>query len=289
MGFPTWTLIGMGVTFGGAFVMVILAYIAQSPGLAARIGLGGTRIAFQVKTYTGYALALMLLFLGFFLAGVPLDPALVATATSPTPSADLAAETPSALADSANGSLATGIENDLTTANSAAEPGVTPDPNAALTPASGAFGGPPPGQVAEEETEAPVVGSETTTTGLETTPAATAAATATSALTPTPVTFTPTPTNSPTATATPSPTLTPTPTVTPTPIVGQTAVMNLAGGVMWLQRSPGGQNLLILQDREVVILYPGRANRGGAAWREIATGNGTIGWVEERYLRLNEN
>lgn len=278
----------MGVTFGGAFVMVILAYIAQSPGLAARIGLGGTRIAFQVKTYTDYALALMLLFLGFFLAGVPLDPALVATAASSALSADTVTETSSALADSDNGSLAGGSENDLTAANGAAEPAATPDPNAALTPASGAFGGPPPGQEAEEETEAPVTGNETTAS-LETTPAATATATATSAFTPTPVTFTPTPTNSPTATATPSPTLTPTPTVTPTPIVGQTAVMNLAGGVMWLQRSPGGQNLLILQDQEVVILQPGRANRGGVAWREIATGNGTIGWVEERYLRLNQN
>ncbi|NJN54200.1 MAG: hypothetical protein HC804_05235 [Anaerolineae bacterium] len=86
MGFPTWTLIGMGLTFVGAFVMIILATIAQSPSFAARIGLGGTRIAYQVKTFTGYALAFMLLFLGFFLAGVPLDPALVATAVpSQTP------------------------------------------------------------------------------------------------------------------------------------------------------------------------------------------------------------
>lgn len=267
----------MGVTFGGAFVMVILAYIAQSPGFAARIGLAGTRIAFQVKTFTGYALALMLLFLGFFLAGVPLDPALVATAV-PT-------ETPSTLADFSFVPTTAGTDDVLPTADGTVQPSATPDP-AALTPVSGAFGGPPPGlgdDVAEIETA--VSSGEATSASPETTPTATP----TSAFTPTPVTFTPTPTSSPTATATPTPTLTPTPTVTPTPIVGETAVLNLTGGVIWLQRSPGGQNLLVLQDQEVVILHAGRANRAGVIWREVAAGNGTIGWVEERFLQLNEN
>ncbi len=282
MGFPTWTLLGMGVTFVGALIMVMLAYIAQSPGFAARIGLGGTRIAFQVKTFTGYALAFMLLFLGFFLAGVPIDPALTATA--------VATETPPALVELPGtpgvGGLdaypAPGEEVGL----AEVEAFSTPDPNAALTPASGAFGGPPPGLEEEGEVgETAVTTNEITPANPETTPTATP----TSAFTPTPVTFTPTPTSSPTPTATPTPTLTPTPTVTPTPIVGETAVMNLAGGVMWLQRSPGGQNMLTLQDREVVILQPGRANRNGVIWREIATGNGTIGWVEERFLQLNEN
>lgn len=268
----------MGVTFGGAFVMVILAYIAQSPGFAARIGLGGTRIAFQVKAFTGYALALLLFFLGFFLAGVPLDPALVATA--------VATETPNALPEFAVIPTNNGIEAYPALEDGTAVALATPASDAILTPASGAFGGPPPGQVEEtEEIDTAVTPSETIPAGLGTTPTAAA----TSAFTATPVTFTPTPTSSPTPTATPSPTFTPTPTVTPTPIVGETAVLNLAGGVMWLQRSPGGQNLVVLQDREVVILHTGRANRGGVIWREVATGNGTIGWVEERFLRLNEN
>jgi hypothetical protein len=257
MGFPTWTLLGMGITFVIALLMVILAYIAQSPGFAARIGLGGTRIAYQVKTYTGYALASMLLFLGFFLAGVPLDPALTATAVPTT--------TPTAQTNI--GLIPTATITDTLSA----EPPSTPDPNATLTPSSGAFGGPPPG--AEDE----LVG--TAVTG---TVSATNTPTITPSPTETPVTFTPTPTASST------PTATPTPTVTPTPIEGETAVLDLGGGVIWLRRSPGGQNLVVLQDREVVILHPGHANRAGVIWQQVATGNGDIGWIEEQFLLITE-
>jgi hypothetical protein len=268
MGFPTWTLIGMGITFVGAFVMIILAYIALSPGFAARIGLGGTRIAYQVKTFTAYALALMLLFSGFFLAGVPLDPALVATAV-PT-------ETTPAISDITSSSPIAPLET-ITTTVEAALPTSTPDPDRDNTPASGAFGGPPPG---DEETaaESGIDENLIEEPGGESTPT-----TATIGQTTTPPTFTPTPTNSPTPTATATPTL------TPTPIDGETAVLNLGGSVIWLRRSPGGQNLVVLQDQEVVILRPGHANRSGIFWREVATGNGTVGWVEEQFLEINGN
>ncbi len=267
----------MGVTFAGAFVMVILAYIAQSPGFAARIGLGGTRIVHQVKTFTGYALAFMLLFTGFFLAGVPLDPRLTATAV-PTTAANLAVPPTLAGAASPVPTETAGVLPET----EAADVTSTPDPNTVLTPSSGAFGGPPPGQEGEPE----AVGTPAAS-GLDTTPSATAvtdpAVTPSPTNTVTPVTFTPTPTHSPT------PTATATPTITPTPIDGQTAVLNLGGSVIWLRRSPGGQNLLVLQDQETVILHAGRANRAGILWREVATGDGTVGWVEEQFLLFAED
>ncbi|NJN54201.1 MAG: hypothetical protein HC804_05240 [Anaerolineae bacterium] len=147
--------------------------------------------------------------------------------------------------------------------------------DAVQTPASGAFGGPPPNQDATSGpgdnaiSAAPSIAASTADDSLPIV-----------ANTATPVTFTPTPTNSPTATATP------TPTITPTPIDGETAVLDLGGSVIWLRRSPGGQNLVVLQDQELVILHTGRANRAGIFWREVATGNGTIGWVEEQFLQF---
>jgi hypothetical protein len=289
MGFPTWTLIGMGITFVGAFVMIVLAYIAQSPGFAARIGLGGTRIAYQVKLFTGYALALLLLFVGFFLAGVPLGVPVERqpqeTAVSPE-SAAAVGDFPLVIPTS-SGQTPSVTETPLSGALPAPQP--TPDPDApltpaaltpaaltpaALTPASGAFGGPPAGEDAPPD--------ESADNAAPSPPTATPAADSTLA-TSTPVTSTPTSTASPTATATPSPT------VTPTPIDGETAVLNLGGGVIWLRRSPGGQNLIVLQDKEIVILHSGRANRAGVIWRQVATGNGTLGWVEEQFLRFNEN
>lgn len=254
----------MGITFIGAFVMIILAYIAQSPGFAARIGLGGTRIAYQVKTFTGYALALMLLFSGFFLAGVPLDPELVTTAV-PTETAPAISEITPA------GPTAT-LEEEATLPE-ATLPVSTLNPETAVTPASGAFGGPP----ANNSTESGAVSGidDNIIEDLEPQGAPATAAT--------PVTSTPIPTRSPTPTATATPTL------TPTPIDGETAVLNLGGSVTWLRRSPGGQNLVVLQDNEVVILQSGHANRAGIFWREVATGNGTMGWVEEQFLKINEN
>jgi hypothetical protein len=72
MGFPTWTLWGMGLAGFGALVAIALALLGQSPRLLARLNLVNQRLDRRVKAFTGYGLALLLLAMGFFLAGVPL-------------------------------------------------------------------------------------------------------------------------------------------------------------------------------------------------------------------------
>jgi len=93
MGFPTWTLWGMGLSAFGALVAIALAFLAQSPRLLTRLKLNGQRIDLRAKSFTGYGLALLLLALGFFVAGVPLDGgegAAVAEASSEVPISVLA-------------------------------------------------------------------------------------------------------------------------------------------------------------------------------------------------------
>jgi hypothetical protein len=72
MGFPEWTLWGMGLAIAGALLALILSLLGQSPGILRRVGLGGSRLELRVRAFTGYALALLLLAIGFFIAGVPL-------------------------------------------------------------------------------------------------------------------------------------------------------------------------------------------------------------------------
>jgi hypothetical protein len=83
---------------------------------------------------------------------------------------------------------------------------------------------------------------------------------------------------------TPTPTETPVPTLTPTPITGQTAVIDIGGGNVWLHRSPGGQNLIILSSGDIVIVLNGRANQGGILWQEVMTVNGVVGWIQAEFL-----
>lgn len=73
MGFPTWTLWGMGLSAVGALVAIALAFLAQSPRLLTRLNLNGQRLDLRAKAFTGYGLALLLLGIGFFVAGVPLE------------------------------------------------------------------------------------------------------------------------------------------------------------------------------------------------------------------------
>lgn len=260
MGFPTWTLIGMGVTFFLALIMVLLAYLGQSPGSANKLGLGGARLDLKVKSLTGLALALMLFSLGFFIAGVPLDSGTTETAViPPTATASQTNEFDTTLTPTA-------VEIEATTVPLTQTSSITND--ISLTPSSGAFGGPPPDQEEdvspspENDTVATAIPEETTTATPET--------------------------PSPTAVSTATATATPTPTLTPTPIDEATAVLDLAGGVVWLYRSPGGQTVVVLQDQEVVILRNGRANRAGIIWQEVSTGDGTVGWVEQQFLTLPE-
>ena len=256
----------MGHSSLGALLFVGLALIAQSPKFLARTRLAGYRLDLRARMFTGYGFALMLLAFGFFLAGVPIGPNATAVPTA------VAQTTP------------TPAENGLEIIGGAVEtPGtVTATRPTSLTPASGAFGGPPPGAVAETSTAAAAIGAITDT--LETTaePAAPGPA-----ATPTAVPNTPTATASPTSTPTATPTVTPTPTLTPTPIEGATAVVDLGGGTVWLRRSPDGQNLTILNNGDTVILLPGHANRGGILWQEVSTVQGDVGWLQADFLAGN--
>lgn len=261
----------MGLSSLAALIAVGLAFVAQSPKLLAKTRLAGYRLDLRARAFTGYGFALMLLALGFFLAGVPLGEIgnggiTAVTQTTPSPETDAI-------------EVVGGASEDVLAGEN-----VAPRPTS-LTPVSGAFGGPPPGLSsgdADEGTDE----TETADTNLETATSAPDAPTpAPAAATPTAVPNTPTPTPSPTQTPTPTPTVTPTPTLTPTPIEGPTATINVGGGTVWLRSSPDGQNMLILNHGDTVILLSGRANRAGLLWREVSTVQGDVGWIRTEFLR----
>jgi hypothetical protein len=275
MGFPMWTLWGMGLAALGALVAVGLSLIGQSPRLSRRLGL---RLETAARPLTGFGFALILLAIGFYLAGVPLG---VEAPAEPTAEADEVATTPD------GGGLSQSTE--FTTTVTLAPDELT----RSSTPSTGAFGGPPPdsttvvtGEVELEGTGAPtspvtpVATSEPGTTPTRT-PAATRTATPTASATAT-ATPSPTPTTTPTATATPSPTL------TPTPIEGETATVTTGGSNIWLRRTPGGQTLMLVGDGQVLLVRPGHANRAGILWQEVSTLDGIVGWVELEFLTFDE-
>lgn len=269
----------MGLSALGALVVLSLSLMAQSPRLSRRLNLYSARLPERVRALTGYALALLLLAFGFFLAGVPLDAAPEGSAAAQT--VVVVTATPEASAVGSAASLTPTL-----TAAASATPG---------TPVSGAFTAPLTrpatltstlaGTAAANATNRPPA---TTTTPL---PSATANALGTPAptatRTPTPTsTASPTPTASPTATLTPTPTVSPTPTLTPTPVSGLTATVDTRGSTLWVRRTPGGAPLVIVQDQDTVLLLPRHANQGGVVWREISTLDGTVGWVRQEYLIL---
>ena len=294
MGFPEWTLWGMGSSLAGALFFLVLALLGQSPGVLKRVGLSGARLDLRVRAFTGYAFALLLLLVGFFLAGVPLTSfgQGEALAEQITPSVETPTEGTSPIIGEAQPA-----DTALTVTVS------TPLP---ATPETGAFAGPPQNTQAatdgEQEVSAPssgtpelggteaggtLVAGPTTTVAPDTTPDQEETATQTPRPSPTP-SSTVTPSPAPTETPTPEPTETPTPTLTPTPIVGETAVVNTDGGTVWLRRSPGGQNTAILNDGDLVIVLTGHANQGGILWQEISTVEGVVGWLQVEFLVFEE-
>lgn len=243
----------MGLSLAAALLATALSLYWQSTGYKRRSYLEPYRLEARLRATTTYALAALLLFAGFFLAGVPLGNSGAAgeVAAAPTNQAE---------------------------SNSATLPVAT---SAAATPITGAFGGPPP-------TRTPTPDSPTLTTeaGAETvTPVTTEA-------TPIPVTPAPdlsptvSPTAAPTATSTPTPTATATPTATPTPtpITEPTARVNTGGGTLWVRRTPGGDNIALISHNAVVILGAGHASLAGVQWQEVMTVDGVIGWVQREFL-----
>jgi hypothetical protein len=269
MGFESWTLWGMGVAALGALLAIGLALVAQSPRFLKRTGLIAYQLEARARLFTGYGFALLLLAIGFFLAGVPLG-----GEPLPAPVAGIDVATPDPAESEANGPNATlSSEADL--------PTLTP------MPASGAFDAPPasletPATVAEEDAEAGAV-----------TPVVTPVATAglpggaTPAVTPTGVAATATTTPAPTQTPTSTPTVTPTPSLTPAPVDGPTATVRSGGNSVWLRRMPGGQGLVMVRHNDTVVLLSGRANHGGALWQEISTLDGNRGWLPAEFLQID--
>jgi hypothetical protein len=266
-----WTLWGMGITAAGTLLLLLLAYIAQSPRLITRLGLTGARLDLRARILTGYALALFLLSFGFFLAGVPLGPEADDQVLATTP----------AVADSNDENGAAVVDGVVTTAEPEEQESAAGSDNGTARPASGAFAGLPPSALTAtaeviaasgEEAEEPLLDEE-----------------ADSTIQPNPtLTSTPTETPSPTPTLTPTPTITPTPTLTPTPILEETAIINIGGSTIWIKRTPGGRDFALVKGGDIVILYPGHANIGGNLWREISTVDGVVGWILESYLSSGE-
>jgi hypothetical protein len=264
----------MGLSLLGALLALAFALLGQSPGLTQRLGLGGARLDLRVRSFTTYAFALLLLSIGFFLAGIPVDsPAAVAVGTTEPENSD---NSPNDVAGIE--SLGTPLVFDAGGENSSEESqsAQATRPTAATSPESGSFGGPPPSSASvESEAEGEASSSESGSTGDE-------------SLSPLQNTETPRPSSTPTTIATPTPTQTPSPTITPTPLTGETAIISSGGSTVWITRSPGGQNLTLVRDGDTVLILSGHANQAGLLWREVRTVNGILGWVQETYLEYPE-
>jgi hypothetical protein len=273
-GFPIWTLWGMGLSAFGALVAIILAFLAQSPRLLTRFKLGGQRLDLRARSFTGYGLALLLLAMGFFLAGVPLDRGEATTVSEGTAAAEEGAGAESAAIE---GDAATGEAiTEATGGQSGAMDGVP-------TPRPGGASGAMSGLITPQATLEPGA----IITGTVDAP------TAESALPPGAGTAPPDETPLPEATATRAPTTTPTPepspTPTPTPILVPTARINDETSTLPVRRLPGGPVLVVLVRGDTVIPLVGNAFHSGEVWQEIQTVDGVIGWVPDRFLDYGDS
>jgi len=109
-----------------------------------------------------------------------------------------------------------------------------------------------------------------------------------------PPTFTPTltltPTNTPGLSLTPTfiptatATLTSTPTSTPTP--GMVQVVNTSLPPLRLFQSPGGPEIGVIRQGQVLTLLYGRQELNGLIWVQVMDNDGRVGWMPESYLYL---
>lgn len=274
-----WTLIGMGAALVGALLLTLLTYVALSPELLIRLKLNGRRLPQRVREFVGYIIACLLLMVGFFLAGVPLEAEVVPTAVTIVITATPPAETTVILATDTP---------DNETSNL-----LTPQPTLEIdTESSGSFGS---SLASSEDGEEEEGGSEgdvappATEEGeaIEEEETAVQEATATIAASPTPTaTSTRVPPSTATATATPTETATPSPepTFTPVPPQGETAVIQTGGSTLWVRQTPGGRTLTLLRDGDTVVLSRGVASWEGEIWREVRTLDGVLGWIRKEFL-----
>ena len=265
-GFPTWTLWGMGLAALGALIAILLAFLAQSPRLLTRFKLTGQRLDLRARSLTGYGLALLLLAMGFFLAGVPLEGGEAVASATGEPVDAVAESTSAAVAEDET------VGEETAGGQSGAMVGL---PTSTAGGASGAMSG----LITPQATlELGVVGTGTL-----------GAATAELTLPPgpgaeEPATETPPPTRAPTATMTPEPS----PTPTATPILVPTAIINDETSTLPVRRLPGGPVLVVLVRGDTVIPLTGNAFYRGQVWQEIQTVDGVIGWVPDRFLAYAE-
>lgn len=285
MGFPNWTLWGMGLAALGALVSILLAFIAQTPRLLARLGLVGARLDLRARTFTGYGLAFLLLAGGFFLAGVPLG-----EAEPPATAAQLQEESqgiPATAAPDEPGAAAVPFDAAATPEAEAPLDEAETSGDAVTSGGSGSGMVVRPRETAEPETSdataEPAAADAAATNEPEATPAATEIAAPAPAAEATP-TATPTATPPPSPTSTPSPTTTPTPTMTPTPIDGATARVGENASALPVRDKPNGEPIATVYRGDTLLLLPGRAFHTGGLWREISTVDGVVGWVQDVFL-----
>jgi hypothetical protein len=269
MGFPGWTLWGMGISAIAALIALAFALLGQSPQLLRRSGLGSARLDMRVRTFTAFAFAFLLLSFGFFVAGVPIGDQPTGTVTAQVNNSAITALPTTTLVSPDSGEAI------------GSEPQVSASVTRA-TPVTGSFDGPPlsTADAQQRQTgEATEVLDPVEESGSAPQESATPRASDTT---------TPTPSPGATSTPPPTPTLTPTPSLTPTPILGETIRVETQGSTVWLRRSPGGQNLVLLHDGDLVLILSGHANQGGIIWSEIRTLEGLAGWLQEEFLSLGE-
>ena len=259
----------MGISAIAALIALALALVGQSPQFLRRSGLSGARLDKRVRTFTAFAFAFLLLSFGFFVAGVPIG-------TQPT-GPDTTQVADSAITALPGATLVSPEPGNAISSNPQASTSAT-----RATPATGSFDGPPlnTADVQQRQTEE---AAEILDPAGQSSPAPQESATSTAS-----ATTTPTSTPGATSTPPPSPTLTPTPSLTPTPVLGKTTPVETPGSTVWLRRSPGGQNLVLVHDGDLVFILNGHANQGGIIWSEIRTLEGFVGWLQEELLLLEE-
>jgi hypothetical protein len=65
-------------------------------------------------------------------------------------------------------------------------------------------------------------------------------------------------------------------------------MINTGSSTVWLKRTPGGQDFILVRGGDRVILLPGHANYGGNMWRQVSTVNGNVGWLLESFIGTGE-